>query len=254
MAGRLEGRVAFVTAAGGAIAGAIARLFAAEGAKVWCVDIKEETVVATVSDIETSSPGHGAACVADVSDEACVRKAIDDAVARFGKIDVVVNAAAASEAVGDVVEMPFTEWQRVLNVNLSSVFLVCKYAAPHLRDAGGGSIINLGSTFGRVVVPRRPGYTTTKAAVIQLSKSMAIDLAHWNIRVNSISPGAIETARLLDRHPNMEAVRERFVPKHPIGRLGRPEEIAQAALYLATDASSFVTASDLLVDGGYTAI
>ena len=254
MAGRLDGRVAFVTAAGGAIAGAIARLFAAEGARVWCVDIREDTVVKTVNDIEASSPGYGAACVADVSDEASVRKAVVDAVARFGKIDVVVNAAAASESVGDVVEMPFSEWQRVLNVNLSSVFLVCKYTAPHLRDAGGGSIINIGSTFGRVVVPRRPGYTTTKAAVIQLSKSMAIDLAHWNIRVNSISPGAIETARLLDRHPNMEAVRERFVPKHPIGRLGRPEEIAQAALYLATDASSFVTASDLLVDGGYTAI
>ena len=254
MVGRLDGRVAFVTAAGGAIAGAIARLFAAEGAKVWCVDIREETVAKTVSDIEALSPGRGAACIADVSEEASVRKAVDDAVARFGKIDVVVNAAAASEAVGDVVEMPFADWQRVLNVNLSSVFLVCKYAAPHLRDAGGGSIINIGSTFGRVVVPRRPGYTTTKAAVIQLSKSMAIDLAHWNIRVNSISPGAIETARLLDRHPNMDAVRERFVPKHPIGRLGRPEEVAQAALYLATEASSFVTASDLLVDGGYTAI
>jgi NAD(P)-dependent dehydrogenase (short-subunit alcohol dehydrogenase family) len=254
MVGRLDGRVAFVTAAGGAIAGAIARLFAAEGAKVWCVDIREETVAKTVSDIEALSPGHGAACIADVSEEASVRKAVDDAVARFGKIDVVVNAAAASEAVGDIVEMPFADWQRVLNVNLSSVFLVCKYAAPHLRDAGGGSIINIGSTFGRVVVPRRPGYTTTKAAVIQLSKSMAIDLAHWNIRVNSISPGAIETARLLDRHPNMDAVRERFVPKHPIGRLGRPEEVAQAALYLATEASSFVTASDLLVDGGYTAI
>ena len=254
MVGRLDGRVAFVTAAGGAIAGAIARLFAAEGAKVWCVDIREETVAKTVSDIEALSPGRGAACIADVSEEASVRKAVDDAVARFGKIDVVVNAAAASEAVGDVVEMPFADWQRVLNVNLSSVFLVCKYAAPHLRDAGGGCIINIGSTFGRVVVPRRPGYTTTKAAVIQLSKSMAIDLAHWNIRVNSISPGAIETARLLDRHPNMDAVRERFVPKHPIGRLGRPEEVAQAALYLATEASSFVTASDLLVDGGYTAI
>jgi NAD(P)-dependent dehydrogenase (short-subunit alcohol dehydrogenase family) len=254
MNGRLEGRVAFVTAAGGAIAGAISRLFAAEGALVWCVDIKADAVARTVADIESTHPGRAVACVADVSDEASVKKAVEDAAARFGRIDVVVNAAAASEALGDVVEMPFSEWQRVLNVNLSSVFLVSKYAAPRMRDAGGGSIINLGSTFGRVVVPRRPGYTTSKAAVIQLSKSMAIDLAHWNIRVNSISPGAIETARLLDRHPTMEAVRERFVPKHPIGRLGQPQEIAQAALYLATDMSSFVTASDLLVDGGYTAV
>jgi len=254
MTKQLEGRVAFITAAGGAIAGSIAELFAAEGARVWCVDIREDTLAKTISRIGSSFPGSVAGCVADVSDEAAVRAAVKEAVAQFGKLDIVVNAAAASEAVGDVVEMPFSEWQRVLNVNLSSVFLVGKYTAPHLRDAGGGSIVNIGSTFGRVVVPRRPAYTASKAAVIHLSKSMAIDLAQWNIRVNSISPGAIETDRLLDRYPSMDEVRNRFVPKHPIGRLGRPEEIAQAALFLATEGSSFITASDLLVDGGYTAI
>jgi NAD(P)-dependent dehydrogenase (short-subunit alcohol dehydrogenase family) len=123
-----------------------------------------------------------------------------------------------------------------------------------MRKSGGGAIVNIGSTFGRVVVPKRPGYTTTKAAVIQLSKSMAIDFAPYNIRVNSISPGAIETARLLDRHPSMEAVREKFVPKHPIGHLGAPGDIASAILFLVSDDARFVTASDMLVDGGYTAI
>ena len=254
MPGRIEGKVAFVTAAGGAIAGETARRFADEGARVFCVDIKAETVDKTAADINSRHPGRAAAHVADVSDERAVQRAVAAAVERFGRIDIVMNAAAASEAVADVVDMPFAEWQRVLNVNLSSVFLVCKYAVPEMRKAGGGSIINIGSTFGRVVVPKRPGYTTTKAAVIQLSKQMAIDLAPNNIRVNSISPGAIETARLLDRHANMEEVRSKFVPKHPIGRLGRPQEIAAAALFLASEDSSFVTASDMLVDGGYTAV
>lgn len=254
MAGRLDGRAAFVTAAGGAIAGAISRRFAEEGARVFCVDIRADNVQRTADEICKRLPGRAAAHAADVSDEAAVRTAVAAAVKHFGRLDIVVNAAAASEAVADVVEMPFAEWQRVLNVNLSTVFLVCKHTVPELRKAGGGSIINIGSTFGRVVVPKRPGYTTTKAAVIQLSKQMAIDFAPDKIRVNSISPGAIETARLLDRHPTMEVVRERFVPKHPIGRLGQPEEIAAAALFLASEESSFVTASDMLVDGGYTAI
>jgi NAD(P)-dependent dehydrogenase (short-subunit alcohol dehydrogenase family) len=254
MAGRLDGRVAFVTAAGGAIAGAIARKFADEGARVVCVDIKPEPVQRTAEDICKRHPAGAMAHAADMSDEAAVKAAVAAAVERYGRLDVVVNAAAASEAVADVVDMPFAEWQRVLNVNLSTVFLVCKYTVPELRKAGGGSIVNIGSTFGRVVVPKRPGYTTTKAAVIQLSKQMAIDFAPDKIRVNSISPGAIETARLLDRHATMDVVREKFVPKHPIGRLGQPEEIAAAALFLASDESSFVTASDMLVDGGYTAI
>lgn len=254
MSGQLEGKVAFVTAAGGAIAGAIARRFAAEGASVCCVDIIADKVSATAADINSRRPGQAAACVANVADEAAVERAVAEAVARFGRLDVVVNAAAASEAVGDVVEMPFSEWQRVIAVNLSSVFLVCKYTVPQLRAAGGGSIVNIASTFGHIVVPKRPGYTTTKAAVIQLTKSMAIDFAVDGIRVNCISPGAIETARLLDRHPSMEVVREKFIPKHPIGRLGKPEEIAAAALFLASSESAFMTASDLLVDGGYTAI
>ena len=250
----LSNDVAFVTAAGGAIAGAIAARFAEAGAKVCCIDIHEENLRKRVVAINEQFPGQAEGFVCDASDEDAVRSTVEKAKQRFGKISIVLNAAAFSEKVGSVVEMSLSDWNKVIAVNLTSVFLVCKYTAPILREAGGGSIINIGSTFGRVVVPKRPGYTTTKAAVIQLTKSMAIDLAEWNIRVNSISPGAIETARLLDRHPSMEAVREKFVPKHPIGRLGQPEEIANAALFLASRDASFITASDLLVDGGYTAI
>ena len=254
MTGRLEGKVAFVTAAGGGIAGAIARRFAQEGARLWCVDIDGEAVSQTVSDINALTPDAAAASATDVSNEDAVRACVSDAVAKFGRLDVVVNAAATSGDVASVVEMPFQQWQKELAVNLSSVFLCCKYAVPHLVKAGGGSIVNIASTFGSVAVPGRPGYLATKAAVKQLSKSMAIDFAGDNIRVNSLSPGAIETKRLLERHASMDVVREKYVPRHPIGRLGQPEEIAAAAVFLASDDASFVTGSDMLVDGGYTAI
>lgn len=254
MTGRLDGKVAFVTAAGGGIAGAIARRFAAEGGRVWCVDIDGDTVQKTADEINAGFPSSAAACVADVSDEGVVKKAVQDAVAHFGGLDIVVNAAATSGDVTNVVDMSFVQWQKELAVNLSSVFLCSKYAIPELRKTGGGSIVNIASTFGSVAVPGRPGYLSTKAAVKQLSKSMAIDFAADNIRVNSLSPGAIETNRLLERHPSMEVVREKYVPRHPIGRLGQPEEIAAAALFLASEDASFVTGSDMLVDGGYTAI
>ncbi|MFM1816171.1 MAG: hypothetical protein RLZ98_2866, partial [Pseudomonadota bacterium] len=213
-----------------------------------------EAVKKTADEINARHGGRAAHCVADVSDEKAVEKAVRDAVSHFGKLDIIVNAAATSGPVQNVVEMAFAQWNKELAVNLSSVFLTCKYGVPELRKAGGGSIVNISSTFGSVAVPGRPGYLATKAAVRQLSKSMAIDFAADNIRVNSLSPGAIETQRLLERHPNMEVVREKFVPKHPIGRLGQPEEIAAAALFLVSDDASFVTGSDMLVDGGYTAI
>ena len=119
---------------------------------------------------------------------------------------------------------------------------------------GGGSIIHIASQMGRVGAPGRPAYCAAKGALIQLAKVMALDHAGDNVRVNSLSPGAVETGRMLYRHGTMERARAASVPKHPIGRLGQPEEIAQAALFLASDASSFVTGSDLLVDGGYTAV
>lgn len=251
--GRLDRRVAFVTAAGGGIGGAIARRFAAEGAAVCCLDVNAETVGSTAAQIETAG-GRAIACVCDVSDEAAVKSALDRTVASFGALHIVVNAAAASEPLADVVEMPLSTWQQVLAVNLTGIFIVCKHAIPHLRAASGGSIVNVASQLGSVVIRRRPAYVSTKGAVIQLSKSMAVDFAADNIRVNSLSPGATETTRLLARNSSMAAVREALIPRHPIGRLGQPEEIAAAALFLASDESSFVTGTDLIVDGGYTAI
>jgi NAD(P)-dependent dehydrogenase (short-subunit alcohol dehydrogenase family) len=250
---QLDGKVAFVTAAGGAIAGATARLYGAEGAAVYCVDIDEETVGKTAKDIAAKG-GRATALRLDVTEEAEVEKALAACVKEYGRLDIVFNAAAALEPNATVETMSLATWNEVVEVNLTGMFLVCKYAIPHLRASGGGSIINIASTFGHIAWPERPAYMATKGAVRQLSRSIALDFAKDKIRANSISPGAIETRRLLQRTPTMEKVRERMVPLHPIGRLGQPEDIANAALYLASDQSSFVTGSDMLVDGGFTAI
>jgi NAD(P)-dependent dehydrogenase (short-subunit alcohol dehydrogenase family) len=250
---QLADKVAFVTAAGGAIAGAAARRFAAEGAAVYCVDIDGDTVARTAAAI-TDGGGRATARCCDVTDEEAVADAIRACVEEFGRLDVVFNAAAAMEPNATVETMSLAVWNEVIDVNLTGMFLVCKYAIPHLRAAGGGSIVNIASTFGHIAWPERPAYMATKGAVRQLSRSIALDFAGDGIRANSISPGAIETQRLLQRTPTMEQVRARMVPLHPIGRLGQPEDIADAALYLASAQSSFVTGSDMLVDGGFTAI
>lgn len=251
--GQLEGKVAFVTAAGGGIAGAVARRFAAEGAAVYCVDIDEPAVTETVAAI-AGGDAVAKARRCDVTDETDVVDSLKDCVESFGGLDIVFNAAAASEPTDTVETMSLEVWNEVVNVNLTGMFLVCKYAIPHLRYGGGGSIINIASTFGHIAWPKRPAYMATKGAVRQLTRSIALDFAGEAIRANSISPGAIETNRLLQRTPTMEQVRERMVPLHPIGRLGQPEDIANAALYLASAESSFVTGSDMLVDGGFTAV
>jgi len=251
--GMLDGKTALVTAAGGGIAGAIARKFATEGAAVCCVDVNEETVTKTVADIEAAG-GRAIAKICNVADEAAVKTTVDQTAEEFGKLEVVVNAAAASEPLHTVANMPLETWQEVIDVNLTGMFLVSKHAIPHMQAAGGGQFINISSTFGHIAWPQRPAYMATKGAVRQLTRSIALDFAPDNIRANSILPGAIETNRLLARTPTMEKVREKMVPLHPIGRLGQPEDIANAAAFLASDQSSFMTGSDVFVDGGFTAI
>ena len=250
---RLEGKAALVTGAAGAIAGETARLFAAEGAAVACLDIDEAGASRIAGEIGAES-GRAIACSGDVSDAETVQRCVEGAVENFGRLDIVVNGAALGEVAGNVVELDLAEWQRALATNLTSVFLVCKYALPVIASSGGGSVINIASQLGQVAVPRRPAYVTSKAAIIQLTRSMAIDFAKDNIRVNSLSPGATETSRLLRTHETMESARAALVPKHPIGRLGQPADIADAALFLASDESRFMTGADLVVDGGYTAI
>jgi NAD(P)-dependent dehydrogenase (short-subunit alcohol dehydrogenase family) len=251
--GRLDGKIAFITGAGGAIAGAIAQRFATEGAAVMCVDVNADAAARTAGSI-ASAGGRAIARRCDVSKATDVKAAIDAAVEAFSRIDVLVNTAANNEPLGTTVELDEAKWNETLAVNLTGAFLVCKYGIPRLIEAGGGSIIIIASQLGHVVVPRRPAYVTSKAALIQLARSIALDHSKDRIRANTLSPGAIETNRLLVRYGNMEAARKALVPLHPIGRLGRPEEIANGALFLASDESSFMTGADLVIDGGYTCI
>jgi NAD(P)-dependent dehydrogenase (short-subunit alcohol dehydrogenase family) len=158
------------------------------------------------------------------------------------------------EPTGTIVEVAPAEWNRAIAINLSGAYLVSRAVIPLMAAAGGGSIIHIASQMGRVGAGGRGVYCATKGALIQLAKVMAIDHARDNIRVNTLSPGAIETERVAFRYGSLADARAHSIPKHPIGRLGRAEEIAHAALYLASDASSFMTGSDLLVDGGYTAV
>lgn len=250
--GRLDGKVAFVTAAGGAIAGATARLFGAEGAAVACVDIVAENVQKTAADINEAG-GRAIAITCDVSDDDAVKAAVDRTAGEFGKIDVLFNAAAYSEKRHRLADMPVEMWKSVIDVNLTGMFLVARHVIPQMQASGGGSIINVSSIYGVVGAKERPAYCAAKGGVRMLSKSIAVDYAVDNIRANSIMPGPIETPRLLARNPSIEAVVERHGPRLHMKRLGKPEEIAQTALFLASDEASFTSGADHFVDAAYTA-
>ena len=198
----------------------------------------------------------GAAAMAvatDVAVEGSTLEAVAAVLAAWGRIDILVHGAAPNDPAGTVLALPPAEWERVFAVQVTGAFLMSRAVLPAMIGAGRGSIIHVASQMGHVGSPGRPAYCAAKGALIQLAKVMALDHAAQGIRVNSLSPGAVETGRMLFRHETMEAARAASVPKHPIGRLGQPEEIAAAALFLASDASSFMTGADLLIDGGYTA-
>ncbi|MGE3246740.1 MAG: SDR family NAD(P)-dependent oxidoreductase [Beijerinckiaceae bacterium] len=250
--GRLAGRVALVTGGGGEIGGAIARAFAAEGAALLVADVVADKARAVAADI-TAAGGRAAACAANVAEAEACRQAVAAAVESFGGLSILVNTAAAVTPNEDAVDLPLEAWNEALAVNLTASFLTAKYAVPHMRAAGGGAIVNIASQLGQVGVSRRPAYSTTKAALIQLTKCLAVDYAADNIRANTISPGSIDTARSRSSWGSREEAQRRRGPAHLLGRLGRVEEIAAAAVFLASNEASFITGTDLLVDGGYIA-
>ena len=249
----LDGRVALVVGAANGIGRATALAFAAAGARVACADVEEPGAKTTAADIEKTG-GAALPVRLDVTDGVSCRAAVTSTVQRFGGLDTLMYGAADHDAAATVLDMDEAEWERTIRINLTGAFLMAKAALPAMIARGGGSIILIASQLGRVGSAGRPAYCSTKGALIQLAKVLAIDHAAQGVRANTISPGAIETRRMLRRHKDMEEARRLMGPKHVLNRLGQPEEIARAAVYLASDASSFMTGSDLLVDGGYTAV
>lgn len=253
MTGRLAGKAALVSGAAGGICGAIALAFAREGAAVACADIDKAAAEETARLI-TAAGGRAIAQACDVSRESDTEAAAAAAAAAFGRLDILVSGAAPHDPGGTILEVGPADWQRVVDVNLTGSYLLCRAALPHMITGGGGSIILIASQLARVGAAGRAAYCATKGALVQLAKVMALDHAKDNVRVNTLSPGAVETRRMIRRYGSFEKAREIMAPKHPIGRLGRAEEIAAAAVFLAGDEASFVTGSDLLADGGYTAV
>ena len=251
---RLADKVAIVTGAGSGIGEAIAFRFAEEGARLVLNDISEPAGQSILKKIT----GQGAKAIfvaADVSQEADDRKLADSAAQAFGRIDIVVNNAA--DFTQKSVEAADTrDWEKVLGVNVMGTALVSKFAIPHMK-AKGGSIVNIASMSGIIAQPDFATYNASKGAVLTMTKCMALDLAKYNIRVNSICPGCIVTSasyREIERLGlTFEQWRDRMAPLHILNRLGEPREVANAVLFLASDESSFITATHLLVDGGYTA-
>jgi NAD(P)-dependent dehydrogenase (short-subunit alcohol dehydrogenase family) len=239
----LKGKGAIVTGAAGGIGGAIAKAFKDAGAQVACVDLSVDKVGKEFLALRC-----------DVSSEAETRSAVDQAAKTFGGLHVVVHAAAMRDPSATVTDIDLAAWNRVFAVNVAGAYLMSRWAIPHMVKAGGGSIIHIASQLGTVGTPGRVAYCATKGALITMAKAMAADHAAQGIRVNTLSPGAIETDRMILRYGEMQKAREALGPKHLMNRLGYPEEIAAAAVFLASDASSFMTGSNLLVDGGYNAV
>jgi NAD(P)-dependent dehydrogenase (short-subunit alcohol dehydrogenase family) len=246
MAGRLAGKVAVVTGAGSGMGAATARLFAAEGAKVVLADItgKQDQVAADIG-------GDAKSITVDVSHAADVQAMLKLAIDSFGRLDVIYNNAGIQGPIAPTAEYEEDDFDRVIAVNLKGVYLGVKYAIPLMLQTGGGSIINTSSMAALVAFPGMVGYCASKGGVSMLTKLVAAEYASQNIRVNAILPGAIDTG--MTKSMPKDYI-DGAVAATLMGRIGTPEEIANLALFLASDESSFITGTLTPVDGGYTIV
>ena len=250
---KLDGKVALVTGGSDGIGRAIAATFAREGARVVIVgrdEVKGKRALADLKEV-----GEASYFKVDVSNAEQVRNMVDNTIQKYGRIDILINNAAVCPP-GDVLTTAEAIWDEVIDVNLKGVFLCSKYAIPHMQRNGGGAIVNIGSINSLMAMENEAAYDASKGGVLMLTKAMALDFAKSNIRVNCICPGAIETPMLkasLETAKDPKAARASLIQKHPLRRTGTPEEVAQAALFLATDDSSFVTGATIPVDGGILA-
>jgi len=251
---RLSEKVAFITGGGTGIGRACALAFAAEGAQVAVAGRRKEPLEAVVSEIQGSG-GEALALICDIVDRRSVEAAISSVAQNFGRLNVIVNNAGAV-VVATAEETSDEDWSRVLAVNLTGTFHVSRAAIPALRKSGGGSIVNIGSYLGIVGRRQRAAYCAAKAGVAGLTRAMALDHAYENIRVNCVCPAIVETEMslaFLSNAADPEAARKQRIAELPLGRFGKPEDVALMALYLASDESSWVTGTVFPIDGGQTA-
>ena len=250
---RLDGKIAIVTGGGGAIGSATCRVLAGAGASVACLDLSLIAAQSVALEI-VQNGGRAVALVCDVASEASVNKAISGAVAALGNCHVLVHCAAMLDKTAKITDYTLTEWNEVICTNLTGAFLVSRAALPPMIAAGGGSIIHIASMHGHVARAGRAAYGTSKGGMVMLAKTLAVDHAPDNIRVNTISPGGVETSRTAFRYKDDPEGKRQTVSRYPLLRYGQPVEIANTALFLSSDASSFITGSDLTVDGGFTTL
>jgi len=248
--GRLDGKVCVITGAGGGMGRDATILFSAEGAQVCAADVNLEAADETVAQARDAFAQR-----VDVADEASVKAMMDATVKRYGGIDVLYNNAGISpDDDASILDTSVEAWDRVQAVNTRGVFLCCKHGIPHLLERGGGSVINVASFVALVgAATSQISYSASKGAVLAMSRELAVQFARDNVRVNALCPGPVETPLLLNIFGDDPAALERRRVHWPTGRLAKPREIVNGALFLASDESSYVSGSTFLVDGGLTA-
>jgi len=251
---RLKDKVTIVTGAGSGIGAATAVIFAKEGARVVVADIEKQKGTSTV-DLIKSNNGEAIFIHVDLTTADSIRKMVESTIEIYGKLDILVNNAGIYLQ-ADVVETSEKDWDRIMAVNLRGAFLCSKFSIPEMiKDGKSGVIVNVGSEAGIVGIKNQVAYNVSKAGIIELTKSMAVDFAPQNVRVNCVCPGTTETELLkevLSGARDPEKARRELETVRPANRLGRPEEIAYGILYLASDESSYATGAILSIDGGYT--
>jgi meso-butanediol dehydrogenase / (S,S)-butanediol dehydrogenase / diacetyl reductase len=249
---RLRNKTVLVTGAGTGIGRAIALACAREGAKVALVGRRRELLEAVAKD----AGGAPLVLAADVSQQGDIDRILGETAAYFGGLDVLVNNAGILH-IGTAEEITEEQWDQTFNINVRGLWLLSRSVLPYMRKAGGGSIINVASVLGINGARKRAAYASSKGAVVLLTKCMAVDYGHENIRVNALCPSFVETdltAEVIRKAPDPNAVRAERISVHPMRRLGQPEDMAGLAVFLASDESSWVTGAVLPVDGGYLAV
>jgi len=246
---RLEGKVVMISGAASDIGVAIARRCIAEAAIVLCTDIDLDAASSTARHLGSAA----LAVQCDVTSLESARSAVERARSQFGRLDGYVHNAAAPWHDGSVEDLDPAHWHQEVDVSLTGAFLMSRFVVPLMRETGGGSIVLVASQLGHVAAARSVAYCAAKAGLIHLARLMAVDHASDGIRVNSLSPGAVRTGRLLRSWSSLDEADAMLGPAHILGRIGQPEEIGASAAFLLSEDASFITATDLLVDGGYTA-